>query len=75
MTLTRTAYKINTALLAERLREEVKGKEILPPNQTEFRRGMGTMNNIYVLNYLFNRQVERRKGDDNNVCRFQGSLI
>lgn len=36
-------------------------KAILPSNQTKFRRGIGTMDNIYVLNYLINRQVMRGK--------------
>lgn len=61
MTLTQTAYKIYTSILAERLKEEVKRKEILPLNQIEFEKGIGTMDNIYVLNYLINRQVERGK--------------
>lgn len=43
MTLTQTAYKVYTAILAERLRKEVKRKAILLPSQTGFRRGMGTL--------------------------------
>lgn len=31
-------------------------------NQTDFRRGMGTINNVYVLNYVVGRQLEKRKG-------------
>lgn len=53
-------YKIYAMVLAERLREELEGKQIIPQNQTEFRRGMGTIDNIYVLNYLVNRQIERK---------------
>lgn len=37
--LTQIAYKVYTSMLAERLREEVKEKNLLPPNQTRFRRG------------------------------------
>lgn len=58
VTLTQTTYKIYTSILAKRLREEVERKAILPLNQTGFRREMDTMDNIYVLNYLINRQVE-----------------
>lgn len=66
VTLTRTAYKIYTykiyiSILAERVREEVERKAILPSNQTGFRKRMGTINNIYILTYLINRQVERKK--------------
>lgn len=60
MTLTQT-YKIYTSILAERLRKEVERKAILPSNQIEFEKGIGTMDNIYVLNYLITKQVERRK--------------
>lgn len=47
-----TIYKI---YVAERLREEVKGKKMISHNQTGFRNGMGTMDNIYALNYLIGR--------------------
>jgi len=44
------------------LREEIEGKGISPSNQIEFRKGMGTMDNIYVLNYLVNKKLEAKKG-------------
>lgn len=62
VTIMPTLYKIYTTALAERLREEVEGKEIIPPNQTGFRKGLGTVDNIYVLNYIINRQTERKGG-------------
>jgi len=62
VTLMPTLYKIYTAVLAERLREEIEEKGLIPPNQTGFRRGMGTMDNIFVLNYLINRQIEKKGG-------------
>lgn len=40
----------------------MEGKEILPPDQTGCKRGMGTLDNINVLNYLINRQVEKGRG-------------
>lgn len=48
--------------MTERLREEVEGKGIIPGNQTGFKKGMGTMDNIYVLNMLINRQIDRKGG-------------
>jgi len=48
--------------LARRLRKEVEEKNILPGNQIGFRKGMGTMDNIYTLNYLINRQLVKREG-------------
>jgi len=37
-------------------------KTLIPPNQTGFRKGMGTMDSIYVLNYIINRQIEKKGG-------------
>lgn len=34
-------------------------KELIPPNQTGFKKGPGTVDNIYVLNYIVNRQIEK----------------
>lgn len=50
------------AVLAERLKEGKERKEIIPPNQTGFRMGMGSIDNIYVINYLTNRQLGRKAG-------------
>ena len=47
ITLTQTAYKVYASVLAEKLREELKGKKLLPPSQAGFRRGMGCIDNIY----------------------------
>jgi len=57
-----TLYKIYTAGLANRLRLEVEEKGLIALNQTSFRRGIGTVNNIFVLNYLINRQIARKGG-------------
>ncbi|XP_071572942.1 uncharacterized protein [Temnothorax nylanderi] len=62
VTIMSSLYKVYTAILAERLREELEGKGIVPQNQTGFRRGMGTIDNIYVLNYLVNRKLEKKGG-------------
>lgn len=40
----------------------MEGKELIPPNQTGFRKGLGTVDNIYVLNYIVNRQIEKKCG-------------
>lgn len=62
ITIMPSLYKIYTAILAERLREEVETKNLIPGNQTGFRRKMGTIDQIYALNYLVNRQIGREKG-------------
>jgi len=60
MSIMPTLYKMYTAALAERLKD-VKGKRLIPPNQAGFRKGMGTLDNIYVLNFLINRQVRKKR--------------
>lgn len=62
VTLAPTMYKIYAAVLGERLREEVEGKRLIPLNQAGFRKEMGTMDNVYILNYLIGRQIARKRG-------------
>ncbi|KAL6420494.1 hypothetical protein ACFW04_013829 [Cataglyphis niger] len=45
-----------------RLSKEVEEKGLVPQNQTGFRRGLETMDNIFILNYLVNRQLSKKKG-------------
>lgn len=61
VTITQSAYKIYTTVLANRLKEEVVKKGVLPPNQTGFKKEVGTIDNVYMLNYLINRQIERKE--------------
>lgn len=35
---------------------------MVPQNQAGFRRDMGTMDNVYIVNYLINRQLSRNSG-------------
>lgn len=53
-------YKGYGMILGEKL-EEVEGSRI-SQNQTGFRKGMGTMDNVYVLNYLVSTELNKRKG-------------
>lgn len=41
-----SAYKVYAMILAGRLKGEIERGEIIPPNQTGFRKGMGTVDNI-----------------------------
>lgn len=60
VSLTLTLYKLYASVLVDRLRE-VEEKNLIPQNQTGFRKGLGTIDNIYVLNYLVNRQLDKEK--------------
>lgn len=62
VTLTTSAYKVYAMVLGERLEREVEEGGKVPQNQTGFRKGMGTIDNIYVLNHLVNKQLSREKG-------------
>lgn len=55
VTLMTTVYELYATVLAERLREDLEGREVVPHNQTGFRKGMGTMDNVFLINYLINR--------------------
>lgn len=62
-------------VLAEKLKEEVETKRIIPQNQAGFRDGMGTMDNIYVLNYLVNRQTGKTRSKiGSDIYRPKGSI-
>lgn len=39
----------------ERLEEVVEEKDLFPPNHIRYRKGMGALDNVYVVNYLMNR--------------------
>lgn len=55
-------YKMYTGVLTARLMKEVEEKGTIPPNQVGFKKGLRTMDNIYILNYVINRQVKRKGG-------------
>lgn len=57
-----TLYKICEMILGERLKRDVEERGRIPQNQTGFRWGMGIIDNIYVLNYLVNRQLCKKWG-------------
>lgn len=62
ITIVPSMYKIYALVLTERLRKEVEGKGMLSKNQVGFRKGKGTMDNIFVLKYLINRQLKKKGG-------------
>jgi len=60
VTLLPILYKLYVSVLAERLNVEIERKGIVPQNQTGFRKEMGTVDNIYTINYLINKQLGRK---------------
>lgn len=61
ITLLLTAYKIYASVVANRLIEEAEKKRILPEWQAGFRKERGTIDNVYVLNYVVGRELEKEK--------------
>jgi len=59
--------------LAGRISEEVEERNILLVNQIGFRKGMGTMDNIYIytlytyINYLI-KQTAGKEGEEMEEC-------
>lgn len=61
ITLMAVLYKIYLMVLTERIRIDCEKKKVIPQNQTGFRKEMGIMDNIYVVNYIINNQLGRGK--------------
>lgn len=55
-----TAYKIYAEVLRSRLEEECERKEIIPESQGGFRRSRGTIDNIFVLSHLIQREKKKK---------------
>ena len=60
VTLMDTAYKIYANILNERMKKEVEKK--LGEGQFGFREGRGTIDAIYILNYVANKEISKKKG-------------
>lgn len=60
VTLLSRTYKIYASILNRRLEKELEGK--LHEGQFGFRKGRGTMDAVYVLNYIVNREIAKKKG-------------
>lgn len=54
-----TAYKEYAVMLAEKLRREIEKKGILSEGQMRFGKGRGVIDNIYILNYVMEREIVR----------------
>lgn len=55
-----TAYKIYAGVLNEKLIKAVEEK--LQETQFGFRKGRGTADAIYVLNYIINKELSKKRG-------------
>lgn len=62
ITLMPSLYKIYVSIVVDRVERKVKEGGLVPQNQMGFKKGMRTLDNIYVLNYLINKQLNKKKG-------------
>lgn len=46
--------------IRSRLEKEVERKKLLPESQARFRKGRSTMDNIFVLDHLIQREKQRK---------------
>jgi hypothetical protein len=51
ITLLNTGYKLYASVLSERMKREIEEKGVLPDSQAGFRKGRGTMDNVYILGH------------------------
>lgn len=56
-----SGYKIYAQVLNKRLVKEVESKGMLPESQSGFRRGRSTVDNIFILDHLIQREKSREK--------------
>lgn len=64
--LSNIAYEIYLMVLSERLSEEVESKGILPEMQAGFRIDRSTIENIYILEHVLDKEL----AEGGKVCAF-----
>lgn len=55
-----TVYKVYTEILRSKLEKEVEEKVLLPENRADFRKGRRTLDNIFVLNHVIQREKKKK---------------
>lgn len=54
-----TGYKVYAEILRNRLDQEMESKDMLPDTQMGFRKGRGTIDAIYVLKHVAEKELRR----------------
>jgi hypothetical protein len=62
ITLLNTGYKLYASVLSERMKREIEEKGVLPDSQAGFRKGRGTMDNVYILGHLIRNELRKKGG-------------
>jgi hypothetical protein len=61
ITLLNTGYKLY-ASVSERMKRKIEEKGVVPDSQAGFRKGSGTMDNVYILDHLAISELKKKKG-------------
>jgi hypothetical protein len=62
ITLLNTGYKLYSSVLSERMKREIEEKGVLPDSQAGFRKGRGTVDNVYILDHLARNELRKKGG-------------
>ena len=57
-----TAYKIHAAVLNEHLKKDIEEKNIPPDIQAGFRKSRSTIDNMYMLQHIIERETAKPRG-------------
>jgi hypothetical protein len=61
ITLLKTEYKLYTSVLSERMKREIEEKGVVPHSQAGFRKGRGTIDNMYILDHLEKSELKKKE--------------
>jgi len=64
-----SAYKVYAEILRNRMETEAERKGIIPESQAGFRKRRCTMDNVFILNHVMQRE-KRPGGEDGKVYLF-----
>jgi len=64
-----TAYKVYAEIVKNRMETEVERKGLIPESQAGFRKGRSTLDNIFVLDHVMQRE-KRKGGEEGKVYLF-----
>jgi len=62
-----TAYKIYAEVMRKRMEKIMEEKKMIPESQAGFRKGRSTIDNIFALNHLIQRERMRSKEEDRKI--------
>jgi len=59
-----SAYKVYAEVIRNRLEVETVSKDLIPESQAGFRKGRSTLDNIFILNHVLQRELRQGGGNE-----------